>query len=72
MVKDGGSTATYTYNALGQRVYGLVGGTTNYYYQYDPLGNPLYAPISNGDELTEPVAGRVLASSANSIIPCLA
>ncbi len=65
---DAGSTATYTYDALGQRVYGVVGGNPEIFYMYDPAGNLLYATMTNGwggDELTEPVAGRVLASYVN-------
>jgi RHS repeat-associated protein len=65
---DAGTTATYTYDALGQRVYGVVGANPEIYYIYDPAGNLLYATLTNGfggDELTEPVAGRVLASYVN-------
>ncbi len=65
---DAGSTATYTYDALGQRVYGVVGANPEIFYMYDPAGNLLYATMTDGwggDELTEPVAGRVLASYVN-------
>src|SRR5271157_2730664 len=64
---DTGSTATYTYDALGRRVEGDVDGNPEYFYIYDPVGNLLNAPLGGfgGDELTEPVAGRVLASYVN-------
>jgi RHS repeat-associated protein len=64
---DAGSTATYTYDALGRRVEGDVGGDQEYFYVYDPAGNLLDAPLGvlGEDELTEPVAGRVLASYTN-------
>ncbi|HMD84667.1 MAG TPA: RHS repeat-associated core domain-containing protein, partial [Terriglobia bacterium] len=64
---DAGSTATYTYDALGRRVEGDVGGDQEYFYVYDPAGNLLDAPLGvlGEDELTEPVAGRVLASYVN-------
>ena len=65
---DAGSTATYTYDALGQRVEGDVAGNPENFYLYDPAGNLLNAPFTDGwggDELTEPVAGRVLASYVN-------
>ena len=64
---DAGSTATYTYDALGRRVEGDVNGDSEYFYIYDPLGNLLDAPLGvlGEDELTEPVAGRVLASYTN-------
>ena len=65
---DAGSTATYTYDALGQRVEGDVAGNPENFYLYDPAGNLLNAPFTDGwggDELTELVAGRVLASYVN-------
>src|SRR5208282_1751260 len=45
---DAGSTATYTYDALGQRVEGDVAGNPENFYLYDPAGNLLNAPFTDG------------------------
>ena len=65
---DGGTTASYEYDALGRRVYANIEGGNEFWYFYDPAGNLVADWVPGGlgiDELMEPVAGRVLASYEN-------
>jgi len=65
---DGGTTASYEYDALGRRVYANIEGGNEFWYFCDPAGNLVADWVPGGlgiDELMEPVAGRVLASYQN-------